>query len=118
MGLRVPHTKTTTARRLDLILEVQTEKKIWICDMACPQQNNIGAKRTVKLTKYRQLAFKTRERHPAYKIYLAPVVVRALGKGIKALKFNLKKIFDNNKLLDEVIAMMQKTVLMNSESIV
>ena len=29
--------------------------------MACPQQNNIGAKRTEKLTKYRQLAFETRE---------------------------------------------------------
>ena len=29
--------------------------------MACPQQNNIGAKRTEKLTKYRQLALGTRE---------------------------------------------------------
>ena len=37
---------------------------------------------------------------------------------IKALKVNLKKIFDNNELLDEVVAMMQKTVLMVSESIV
>ena len=26
--------KTTTARRLDLILEFKTDKKIWICDMA------------------------------------------------------------------------------------
>ena len=43
--------KTTTARRPDLILELKTDKKIWICDMACPQQNNIGAKRTEKLTK-------------------------------------------------------------------
>ena len=29
--------------------------------MACPQQNNIGAKRTEKLMKYRQLAFETKE---------------------------------------------------------
>ena len=36
--------------------------------MACPQQNNIGAKRTEKLTKYRQLALGTRERHPGYEI--------------------------------------------------
>ena len=49
--------KTTNARRPDLILELKTDKKIWICDMACPQQNNIGAKRTDKLTKYRQLTF-------------------------------------------------------------
>ena len=34
--------KTTTARRPDLILELKTDKKIWICDMVCPQQNNIG----------------------------------------------------------------------------
>ena len=53
--------KTTTARRPDLILELKTDKKIWICDMASPQQNNIGVKRTEKLMKYKQLAFKTRE---------------------------------------------------------
>ena len=86
--------------------------------MACPQQNNIGAKRTEKLTKYRQLAFETRERYPGYEIYVVPVVVGALGGGIKALKVNLKKIFDNNELLDEVVAMIQKTVLMDRESIV
>ena len=86
--------------------------------MACPQQNNIEAKRTEKLTKYRQLAFETRERHPGYEIYVVPVVVGALDGGIKALKVNLKKIFDNNELLDDVVAMIQKTVLMDRESIV
>ena len=110
--------KTTTARRPEFILELKTEKKIWICHMACPQQNNIWVKRTEKLTKYRQLAFETRERCPGYKIYVVPVVVGALGGGIKALKVDLKKIFDNNELLDEVVAMMLKTILMDSESIV
>ena len=86
--------------------------------MVCPQQNNIGAKRTEKLTKYRQLAFDTRERCPGYKIYVVPVVVGALSGGIKALMVDLKKIFDNNELLDEVVAMMQKTVLMDSECII
>ena len=86
--------------------------------MACPQQNNIGTKRTEKLTKYRQLAFEARGRCPGYKIYMVPVIVRAWGGGIKALKVDLKKIFDNNELLDEVVGMMQKTVLMDSESIV
>ena len=86
--------------------------------MACPQQNNIGAKRTEKLTKYRLLAFETRERSPSYEIYVVPVVVGALGGGKKALKVDLKKIFDNNELLYEVVAVMQKTILMDSESIV
>ena len=110
--------KTTIARRPDLILELKTDKKIWICDMAYPQQNNIGAKRTEKLRKYRQLAFETRERHPGYKIYVVLVVDGTLGGGIKVLKVDLKKIFDNNELLEEVVAVMQKTVLMDSESIV
>ena len=83
-----------------------------------PTTNNIGAKRAEKWKKYRQLAFETRERHPGYEMYVVPVVVRALGGGIKALKVNLMKIFNNNELLDEVVAVMQKTVLMDSESIV
>ena len=53
--------KTTTARRPDLILEDKEKKKIWICDMACPQQRNIEIKRIEKLAKYKQLAFETRE---------------------------------------------------------
>ena len=53
--------KTTTTRRPDLILENKAKKKIWICDMACPQQRNIEAKRLEKLTKYRQLAYESRE---------------------------------------------------------
>ena len=86
--------------------------------MACPQQNSNGAKRTEKMTKYRQLAFETRERRIDYEIYVVPVVVGALAGGIKLLKINLKKIFDNKKLLEEMVAVMQKTVLMGSESIV
>ena len=60
--------------------------------MACPEKNNIGAKRAEKMTKYRQIAFKTRERRPGYKVYIVPVVVGALGGGIKVLRFDLKKI--------------------------
>ena len=39
-------------------------------------------------------------------------------KGIKALKVVLKKIFDNSNLLEEVVAAMQKIVLIDSKSIV
>ena len=58
--------KTTTTRRPDFILEDKEKKKIWICDMGCPQQRNIKTKRIEKLTKYRQLAFQTREQCPDY----------------------------------------------------
>ena len=53
--------KTAMARRSYLILEDKEKKKIWICYMACPQQQNIATKQLEKLTKYRQLAFETRE---------------------------------------------------------
>ena len=110
--------ETTNKRRPDLILEMKTDKKICICDMACSQQNNIGAKSTEKLTKYRQLVFKAREQRPGYKIHVVFAIVRALDSGIKAPKVDLKKIFNNNKLLDEVVTMMQETVLMDSEIII
>ena len=86
--------------------------------MACRQQNKIEAKRTRELTKYRQLAFETRERRPGYEIYIVPVVIGALGRGTKALKIDLKKIFNNDELLEEMVAVTQKTVLMDSERIV
>ena len=86
--------------------------------MSCPQQNKIGAKRAEKKAKNRQILFKTRERPPGYEVYVAPVKVGALGGGIKALSFNLKKIFEDNELLEEIISMMQRTVLMDSKSII
>ena len=49
---------------------------------------------------------------------MVPIVVGALSGGIKALNVDLKKIFSNNELLEEEVAVMQKTVLMDSESIV
>ena len=102
--------KTTSVRRPDLLLKLKIDKKIWICNMACPQQNNIGAKRDEKMMKFRQIAFETIERRPGYEVYVVPVVVAALGGGIKALRFDLKKIFENNEPLDEIISMMQRTV--------
>ena len=86
--------------------------------MACPQQNNIETKGIEKMMKYKQLAFETRERRPSYDVHVLPVVIGVLGGGIKTLRNDLKKVFHNNELLDEVIAMMQKTVLMDSESII
>ena len=71
--------KTTTSRRPDLILETREDRKILICDMACPQRQNMDMKRMEKLTKYRQLAFEMRERRPGYVIKVAPMIIGALG---------------------------------------
>ena len=109
--------KTTTARRPDLILEDKQQKKIWVCDMACPQQRNVETKRVEKLTKYRQLAFEMRERRPGYEILIIPIVIGALGGGIKQAILDLGKIFSNEELSKKTICEMQKTVLMDSETI-
>ena len=114
--------KTTTSRRPDLVLEDKERNKIWICDMACPQQANIAAKRNKKVTKYRQLAFELRERRPGYDIAIIPVVIGALGGGMKEVLRDVERVFserlERKKLAEKAVAEMQKTVLMDSESMV
>ena len=75
-------------------------------------------KRMEKLTKYRQLAFETRERRPGSVIKVVPVIIGALGGGMKMLKTKLKTIFDDQELVDKIAGEMQRTVLMDSESII
>ena len=108
--------KTATARRPDLTLEDKAKKKIWICDTTCPQQRNIEAKRLEKLTKYRQLAYESRERHPEYEMMVAPLVIGALGGGIRQIMVDMGNIFENKDLLKRTICKMQKAVLMDSET--
>ena len=108
--------KTTTARWPDLILEDKEKKKIWICDMACPQQRNIQAKRLDKLTKYRQLAYETRERRLGYEIMVVPLIIGTLGGGVKQIFSDMGKIFEDKNILNRTICEMQKTVLMDSET--
>ena len=75
--------KMTTSRRPDLTLEDKKKKISWICDMARPQEENIVTKRDEKRTNYRQLASELREWRAEYKVYIIPVVIGALGGGIK-----------------------------------
>ena len=108
--------KTTTARRPDLILKDKEKKKIWICDMVCPQERNIQAKRLDKLTKYRQFAYETRERRLGYETMVVPLIIGALGGGVKQIFSDMGKIFEDKNILNRTICEMQKTVLMDSET--
>ena len=114
--------KITTSRRPDLVLEDKERNKIWICDMACPQQANIAAKRNEKMTKYRQLAFELRERRPGFDIAIIPIVIGALGRGMKEVLGDVERIFserlERERFAERAVAEMQKTVLMDSESMV
>ena len=106
--------KTTTSRRPDLILE-EEKKKIWICDMACPQ-HNIETKRLEKLTKYPQLAFEMRERRLGYEIIVVPVIIGALGGGMRKMMSDISRIFEKDEVVKKTAAEMQKTVLLDSET--
>ena len=67
--------------------------------MACPRQWNIEAKRLKKLTKYRQLDYESRERHPEYEIMVVPQVIRTLGGGIRQTMVDIGKVFESKDLL-------------------
>ena len=69
--------KTTASKGPDLT-QIVKEKILRICDMLCAEENNIVTKQDEKRTKYIQLAFELREQR-----YVIPVVIRALGGGIK-----------------------------------
>ena len=99
-----------------MILEDEAKKKIWICDMTCPQQKSIEANRLEKLTKYRQLVYEFRDRQPEYEIIVVPLVIGTLCSGITQIMVDMGKIFENKDLLKRTICEMQKTVLMDSKT--
>ena len=108
---------TERARRPDLTLEDGANKKIWIIDMACPQEHNISHKHREKLNKYQQLTFTTREKRPGYDVEIVPLIIGCLGGGMKRLEEQVAKIMNDRKDVEGVCQNMQKTVLMESETI-
>ena len=84
--------------------------------MACPQQHNIETKRLEKLTKYRQLAFEMRERRLGYEIIVVPVIIGALGGGMRKMMSDISRIFEKDEVVKKTAAEMQNTVLMDNET--
>ena len=109
--------QTSSARRPDLTLEDKETKRIWICDVACPQENNIEAKVKEKMDKYQQLAFETREKRAGYRVEVVPLIIGCLGGGIRRMCKNVQKVIENETEMEKIVKEMQKIVLMDSESI-
>ena len=69
-------------------------------------------------TNYRQLAFEIRERSPGFKVRVVPFVISVLSGGIKETVKELENIFETSDLCKKVVAEMQKTILMDNETII
>ena len=108
--------KTTSARRPDVMIENDEEKKLWIVDMACPNEKNIGEKHREKLTKYQQLAFVMREKRPEYRVEIVPIVIGCWGEGMKQVECQVKKIIKDEGGARWTRNEMLRAVLFESES--
>ena len=75
--------KMAASRRPDLMLEEEQRKTIWICDMACPQENNIEKRRLEKRASYRQLVFEIRQRRLGFKVKVVLLVISVFGGGTR-----------------------------------
>ena len=66
----------------------------------------------------RQLAFELRKRRAEYKAYVRPVVIKVLGGSIQEAILEVKKIFKQDDMSKKIVCEMQRTILMNDETIV
>ena len=85
--------------------------------MACPQESNIEAKVKEKLDKYQHLAFEMRENRVGHRVEIVPLVIGCLGRVGKLLKA-VQSVLDTETEIENTVKGMQKTVLMDSESII
>ena len=92
--------KTTSARRPDVMIENDEEKKLWIMDMARPNEKNIGEKHREKLTKYQQFAFEIQEKRPEDRVEMVPIVIGCLGGGMKQVECQVIKIIKDKEEKD------------------
>lgn len=95
-------------------LEDKEKKILWIDDIACPQEKNIVTKQVEKPTKYRQLAFELREGSAN----VIPVLVGALGEGIKNAIHEAKKIFKQDDLREKIVGEIQRTKVVDGDIII
>ena len=88
--------KTTTTRRPDFILNLKTYKKMWIQTICVQNERTTSRSRDIHVS----------------------CCIWSVGRWYISAKGRSEEIFDNNELLDKVVAMMQPIVLMDSESII
>ena len=83
-----------------------------------PAATKYRNKTTEENNKYQQFAFETRERPAGYNVMVVPLIIAALGVGMRQIAKDLGMIFENNDIKQKTICEMQKTILMDSETMV
>ena len=86
--------------------------------MTCPQENIIEKERLEKRTNFRQLAFEIRERRTGFKVEVVPLVISIFGEDLKEMLKELENMIEKDDLCERIGAEMQKTILMDSETII
>ena len=86
--------------------------------MTCPQENIIEKEKLEKRTNFRQLAFEIRERRTGFKVEVVPLVISIFGEDLKEMLKELENMFEKDDLCERIGAEMQKTILMDSETII
>ena len=104
--------QSSSVRRPDLTFEDKETKKIWICEMACPQENNIEARVKEKLDEYQQQAFEKRENRFRYRDEVFPLVFGSLGGGAGKLWKNVQNVIETETETENTVKLTQKTVPM------
>ena len=69
------------------------------------------------MVKYQQLAFEMREGRVGYRVEIVPLVIGCLGGGVEKLLKNVQSVINTETEIDNTVKGMQKTVLLDSESI-
>ena len=67
--------------------------------------------------RYRQHAFEMRERRPGDTATIVPIIIGALSGGMKKTMKELTKLLMKQELMVKTAAEMQKTILMDSETL-
>ena len=59
-----------------------------------------------------------RERRPGFKVKVVPLAISVFGGVIKKILKELENMFEKGDLCERIVAEMQKTVLMDSETLI
>ena len=90
--------QTVDANRPDIVLKDKARKKVWLIDVAIPNNNILKVKHAEKLSKCSQLAMAIRQQWGMVSVRTLPVIISSTGLIPRELHKSLKELDVNDKL--------------------